>query len=71
MTAYTQRVEVGAYYTDGHYLAEVTEVNPLGYIHMTDVRTNDALGAGIDAFRRRWWLVREAQAAGRGPTPST
>lgn len=56
--ALTQRVEVGAYYTDGQRLAEVTRVYPLGHVQMRDSRTGEPLGAGIDAFRRYWWLVR-------------
>lgn len=56
----TERVEVGAYYTDGQRLAEVTRVYPLGHIQLRDARTGDVVGVGIDAFRRCWWLVKEA-----------
>lgn len=56
--AYTQRVAVGAYYTDGARLAEVTRVYPLGHVQLRDAATGDHIGAGIGAFRRDWWRVR-------------
>ena len=56
--AYTQRVEVGAYYTNGARLAEVTRVYSLGHVQMRDAMTGDHIGAGIGAFRRDWWRVR-------------
>jgi hypothetical protein len=56
--AYTQRVEVGAYYTDGERLAEVTRVYPLGHVQMRDAATGEHIGTGIGAFRRAWWRVR-------------
>jgi hypothetical protein len=49
---------VGAYYTDGARLAEVTRVYPLGHVQMRDAATGDHIGAGIGAFRRDWWRVR-------------
>jgi hypothetical protein len=58
MTAYTQRVKVGAFYTDGQRLAEVIEVNALGYVCLRDAATGERIGCGIDAFRRRWWIAR-------------
>jgi hypothetical protein len=59
-TPYTQRVEVGAFYTDGEILIEITEVNPLGYVHWRDTDREVPVrgGAGIDAFRRRFWLAK-------------
>jgi hypothetical protein len=56
--AYTQRVVVGAYYTDGERLAEVTRTYPLGHVQLHDARTGERFGCGIRAFRRDWWRVR-------------
>ena len=56
--AYTQRVEVGAYYTDDARLAEVTRVYALGHVQMRDAATGEHIGACIGAFRREWWRVR-------------
>ena len=74
MTAYTQRVKVGAIYTDGEQLWEIIDVNPLGHVSLrSDVRhpgpgrtthTQES-GLGIDAFRRRFWLVRETPSRAR------
>lgn len=59
----TQRVRLGAYYTNGEYLAEVVEVHPLGSVSLACCeRDLPPVTVGIDAFRRRWWLVREASA---------
>lgn len=58
MTAYTQRVEVGAFYSDGERLVEVAEVHDLGYITVHDAMNDDTFGRGISAFRREFWLVR-------------
>lgn len=60
MTAYTQRIEVGAYYTDGHDLWEVVEVHALGSVTLRGDRSKTARILGIDAFRRKMWLVRAA-----------
>jgi hypothetical protein len=63
----TQRVQVGAYYSDGERLVEVAKVYELGYVILRDVRVAESwegdpciayTGCGIDAFRREWWLVR-------------
>jgi hypothetical protein len=54
----TQRVTVGAYYTNGQALAEVTRVSPLGHVQLRDCVTNEPFGHGIVAFRRQWWRVR-------------
>jgi hypothetical protein len=59
-TGLTQRVEVGAYYTDGADLWEVVEVNALGTVTLRGDRSKTARMLGIDAFRRRFWLVRAA-----------
>ncbi len=68
-TAYTQRVKVGAVYTDGKQLYEVTHVNALGSVSLatdwSDLGNGTAeqvqiAGMGIDAFRRRFWLVKAA-----------
>lgn len=56
----TQRVELNSFYTDGERLAEVWVVNPLGYVTLKDCATGEEIGRGIDAFRRDWWLVRDA-----------
>lgn len=55
---FTQRVEVGAYYTDGERLAEVTRVYSLGHVQMCDALTGEHIGCGIAVFRRDWWRVR-------------
>jgi hypothetical protein len=57
VTAYTQRVRVGSYYTDGHRLAEVVRVYPLGHIQLRDSRTGEHIGCGIARFREDWWLA--------------
>jgi hypothetical protein len=65
VTAYTQRVRVGSYYTDGHRLAEVVRVYPLGHIQLRDSRTGEHIGCGIARFREDWWLAaaRNEEAA--------
>lgn len=61
-TPYTQRVKVGSYYTNGTHLAEVVDVNPLGAVILQHAaRDFPPVTCGIDAFRRRWWLVREQE----------
>jgi hypothetical protein len=57
-TALTQRVPEGALYTNGADLAQVTQVQPLGYVWLSDIATGSKLGYGICAFRREWWRVR-------------
>jgi hypothetical protein len=59
VTAYVQRVRVGAYYTDGRDLWEVVEVNALGTVTLRDASRGTARTLGIDAFRRQFWLARE------------
>jgi hypothetical protein len=59
MTAYVQRVEVGAYYTDGRDLWEVVEVHALGTVTLLGASRGTARTLGIDAFRRQFWLARE------------
>jgi hypothetical protein len=61
MTAYTQRVEIGAYYTDGRDLWEVVEVNALGTVTLRGDRSKTARMLGIDSFRRQFWLAREGR----------
>ena len=56
--AYTQRVQIGAFYTDGTHLGEVVKVNALGWIQLQCCRTGDPIGVGITRFRRDWWRVR-------------
>lgn len=69
MTAYTQRVKVGAVYTDGDDIWTVHDVNPLGWVSITSEERQKSpgvtghtqvAGIGIDAFRRRYWLVKAA-----------
>lgn len=69
MSAYTQRVKVGAIYTDGDQIWEVIDVNPLGHVSLRSddrhpepgrVAHTQLAGLGIDAFRRQFWLVRAA-----------
>ena len=55
---FARRVAVGAYYTDGARLAEVTRVYALGHVQMRDSVTGQHIGCGIAAFRRGWWRVR-------------
>ena len=62
MSALTDRVHVGAFYTDGRRLAEVTRVYDLGHVAMLDALTGDYIGVGIIGFRAEWWLVREGAA---------
>jgi hypothetical protein len=64
MTAYTQRVNVGAYYTDGRTLWEVVNVSPLGSVDLRSSRSKMERTIGIDAFRRAMWLARAAAAPG-------
>lgn len=59
----TQRVEVGSYYTDGEYLVEVVAVNELGTVDLRDAHIGHEVAIGIDAFRRRYWLVKAAANA--------
>lgn len=56
-TALTQRVTEDAIYTNGHDLAQVTQVLPLGYVWLSDLATGRKQGYGICAFRREWWRV--------------
>lgn len=67
MNPLTQRVKVGAYYTDGANLAEVRRVYPLGHIQLIDCSTEEIVGFGIDAFRRRWWLAAAPREYGTLP----
>jgi hypothetical protein len=60
-TPYTQRVKVGAYYTDGITLYEVVGVNPLGSVDVRDVYLGRCRTLGIDAFRRSVWLARGSE----------
>jgi hypothetical protein len=53
--AHTLRVEVGAFYTNGTTLAQVTRVYPLGHVQMRDCVSGSPLGVGISEFRRTWW----------------
>ena len=57
-TAFTQRVESGAYYTDGAFLVQVVSVHPLGTVRYADVRDGMETECGIDRFRRSYWLVK-------------
>lgn len=79
MTAYTQRVKVGAVYTDGEDIWTVHDVNPLGWVSITseERRKRPGLtghtqlaGIGIDAFRRRYWLVKAAPSESAVMEPS-
>lgn len=58
MIAFTQRVQLGAYYTDGQDLWEVVEVGPLGTVTLRCAHCKTGRMLGIDAFRRQFWLVR-------------
>lgn len=54
-----ERVEVGAYYTDGESLWRVTEVNPLGSVTLYGGTPVERYrNVGIDAFRREMWRAR-------------
>jgi len=57
-----ERIEMGAYYTDGARLAAVVKLGPMEYLELVDCATGRRFGMGIAAFRRRWWLSR-------GPAP--
>lgn len=57
-TAYTQRVEIGAYYTDGVFVYEVVEIDPLGMVKLRDIAFDKDRDVGIDAFRRSYWRVK-------------
>lgn len=54
----TDRVVVGAYYTNGVQLAEIVRIYPLGHIQIRDVVTEQIYGGSILQLRRYWWLVR-------------
>ena len=58
--AYMQRVSVGAYYTDGAGLWRVTDTHPLGTVYLEDAATGRPRTVGIAAFRRQFWIVKEA-----------
>lgn len=62
-TAYTQRVEVGAYYTNGADVFEVLSVHDLGMVELRDISTEQKRDVGISAFRRGYWLVAGGKAA--------
>lgn len=55
---YTQRVEIGAWYTDGDRVAEVVDVSPFGHVKLCDVRTEEPFGLTITPFRQAWWRVK-------------
>lgn len=55
---FTQRVEVGSFYTDGTSLWEVVEVHALGSVDLVDVASGKPRFMGIDAFRREMWRAR-------------
>ena len=55
---FTQRVEVGMYYTDGADLYEVAEVAPLGGVYLRNSVTGQMRFMGIDAFRRALWRAK-------------
>lgn len=57
-TAYTQRVKVGAYYTDGNELWEVVKVHALGSVTLRNTTTGQPWSLGIGAFRRTMWLAK-------------
>lgn len=54
---YTQRVQIGALYTEGQDLWEVVEVHALGSVTLLNDDMRECT-IGIDAFRSRFWLVR-------------
>lgn len=60
-----QRVEVGAYYTDGTGLWRVTDTNPLGTVDIEDAVTGAPRVMGISAFRRTMWLAKSADGEDR------
>ena len=55
--AYMQRVEVGAYYTDGLGLWRVTDTHPLGTVDLENAMDGRTRIMGISAFRRQFWLA--------------
>jgi hypothetical protein len=57
-TPYTQRVEVGAYYTDGADLWRVVTVSELGCVDLINESTGRQRLLGIDSFRRLMWRAR-------------
>lgn len=61
-TPFTQRVEVGAYYTDGESVWEVMDVCDLGSVDLRNIANERERAMGIDVFRREMWLVAGAAA---------
>jgi hypothetical protein len=59
VTALTQRVKVGSYYTNGTELFRVEEVHALGSLTLQNVATDGFREIGIDAFRRQMWLAAD------------
>lgn len=59
-TPYTQRVKIGAIYTDGADYFAITDVHCLGTVSLENEALDEGRTLGIDAFRRRYWLVKEA-----------
>lgn len=63
-TPYTQRVDVGAYYTDGIQVWEVVRVYDLGAVDLRNASTYAGRSMGIDAFHRTMWLVKTRSTKG-------
>lgn len=65
-TPLTQRVDVGAYYTDGAELWEVVHVAQVGAIDLRSSADGRERSVGIDAFRRGFWLARSPLVTDHG-----
>lgn len=61
MTALTQRVQVGSFYTNGRDLVEVIDRGELGDVSVRDSSTGHTRWLGIDAFRRQFWLAKQGE----------
>lgn len=52
------RVELNAYYTDGTAMWETVLVRQVGTVDVVNSLDGSRKTVGIDAFRRRYWLVK-------------
>ena len=52
------RVEVGAYYTNGDELFEITRTSVLGIFYTRNAATGEEGFIGINPLRRKFWLVK-------------
>ena len=56
--SYMERVEEGAYYTDGAQLWRVVHVYESGGVDLQNESTGASRFMGIDVFRREMWRAR-------------